>query len=64
VLGIPNDAVAVAESGLKSSDDLPRLRAAGYDAFLMGERFMAEPSPGKALAEIRAEAAAELEELR
>lgn len=64
VLGIPSDAVAIAESGLKSSDDLRRLRAAGYDAFLMGERFMAEPNPGEALSEIRAKASAELEELR
>jgi indole-3-glycerol phosphate synthase len=64
VPGIPDDAVAVAESGLKRSDDLRRLRAAGYDAFLMGERFMAEPNPGKALAEMRGEASAEFEERR
>src|SRR5207244_3660265 len=64
VLGIPNDAIAVAESGLKSVDDLRRLRAEGYDAFLMGERFMTEGNPGAALGQFRASAAAELEELR
>jgi indole-3-glycerol phosphate synthase len=64
VLGIPNDLIAVAESGLKSVDDLRRLRAEGYDAFLMGERFMTEPNPGAALADFRASAGAELEELR
>lgn len=47
---IPDDAIAVAESGLKSSDDLRDLRRAGYDAFLIGERFMTASDPGDALA--------------
>jgi len=64
VLGVPNDVIAVAESGLRSVDDLRRLRAEGYDAFLIGERFMTEPNPGAALADLRASAGAELEELR
>ena len=64
ILGIPNDLIAVAESGLKSVDDVRRLRAEGYDAFLMGERFMTESNPGAALADFRASAGAELEELR
>ena len=64
VLGIPNEVVAVAESGLKTSDDVRRLRAAGYDGFLIGERFMTAPNPGAALAGLRTSAAAELEELR
>jgi indole-3-glycerol phosphate synthase len=46
---IPDDAIAVAESGLKTGDDLRRLRAAGYDAFLVGERLMAANDPGTAL---------------
>ena len=46
---IPESVVAVAESGLRSSDDLTALRRAGYDAFLMGERLMTEPDPGAAL---------------
>ena len=47
---IPGDAVAVAESGIRTTDDVARLRAAGYDAFLVGERLMADPDPGAALA--------------
>jgi indole-3-glycerol phosphate synthase len=47
---IPEETIAVAESGLKTSDDLRDLRRAGYDAFLMGERFMTASDPGHALA--------------
>jgi indole-3-glycerol phosphate synthase len=64
VLGIPQDIVAVAESGLRTAEDLRQLRASGYDGFLIGERFMTQPDPGAGLAEVRASAAAELEELR
>ncbi len=46
---IPDTVVAVAESGLRSASDVRRLRAAGYDAFLIGERFMTEDDPGEAL---------------
>ena len=46
---IPDECVAVAESGLRTGDDLHRLRAAGYDAFLIGERLVASPEPGRAL---------------
>jgi len=47
---IPDEAIAVAESGLKTGEDVRRLRAAGYDAFLVGERFMTTEDPGAALA--------------
>jgi len=47
---LPTDAIAVAESGLKTADDLRRLGARRYDAFLIGERFMTERDPGAALA--------------
>lgn len=47
---LPQGVVAVVESGLKSSDDLVRLRAMGYVAFLIGERFMTAADPGQALA--------------
>jgi len=50
--------IAVAESGLKTSEDLRRLKARRYDAFLIGERFMGEPDPGAALAALRASAEA------
>jgi indole-3-glycerol phosphate synthase len=46
---MPAGAIAVSESGLKTSADLLRLRAIGYHAFLIGERFMAEEDPGAAL---------------
>ncbi len=46
---IPHDGIAVAESGLRTADDIARLSRAGYDAFLIGERFMSMPAPGDAL---------------
>ena len=49
---IPEDVIAVAESGLKTSGDLRDLKGAGYDAFLIGERFMATDDPGQALADL------------
>ena len=48
---IPDDVVAVSESGLKTSGDILRLRALGYRAFLIGETFMTAADPG---AELRA----------
>ena len=54
VTRIPSDAVAVSESGLKTADDLRRLRSLGYRAFLMGERFMVTPDPGQALGQLLA----------
>ena len=52
VARIPDDVIAVAESGLKTPRDLTDLRLAGYDAFLIGERFMTASEPGVALAEL------------
>ncbi len=46
---IPDDCVAVSESGLRSHDDLARLRRAGFDAFLIGERLMDAPDPAEPL---------------
>jgi indole-3-glycerol phosphate synthase len=46
---IPSGVVRVAESGIHSAEDVARLRAAGYDAFLVGESLMRAPSPGEAL---------------
>jgi indole-3-glycerol phosphate synthase len=46
---IPSAVVRVAESGLQTSEDLSRLRAAGFDAFLIGESLMRQPDPGVAL---------------
>jgi indole-3-glycerol phosphate synthase len=49
---IPDDCIAVAESGLSSNADLVRLRAAGFDAFLIGESLMSAEDPGAALANL------------
>jgi indole-3-glycerol phosphate synthase len=49
---IPEDVVAVAESGIRTGADLRRLREAGFDAFLVGERLMSAPDPGEALREL------------
>jgi indole-3-glycerol phosphate synthase len=48
--------VRVAESGLRSGQDLVALQEAGYGAFLIGERFMTEPNPGEGLARVIGEA--------
>jgi indole-3-glycerol phosphate synthase len=46
---IPDDCLAVAESGLRTHEDLKALRAAGFDAFLIGEHLMQAADPGAAL---------------
>jgi indole-3-glycerol phosphate synthase len=51
---MPGDVVAVSESGLRTADDLVRLRQRGYRAFLIGERLMTVPDPGRALQELLA----------
>jgi indole-3-glycerol phosphate synthase len=53
---IPAGAVRVTESGLSTAADLARLRAAGFDAFLIGESLMRQADPGAALAELLAAA--------
>jgi phosphoribosylanthranilate isomerase len=49
---VPDDVVAVAESGIRGAGDLRRLREAGYDAFLIGEHLMQEADPGAALEDL------------
>jgi indole-3-glycerol phosphate synthase len=46
---IPSDRLPVTESGILSRDDVLTMRAAGVDAFLVGEAFMRAPEPGEAL---------------
>lgn len=53
---IPDGVTAVAESGIRTAEDIRRLRSSGYDAFLVGERFMTSADPGGALAELIASA--------
>jgi indole-3-glycerol phosphate synthase len=45
----PDDVVRVAESGIRSAEDVGRLRVAGYQAFLVGESLMRAERPGEAL---------------
>ncbi|MGE3190297.1 MAG: indole-3-glycerol phosphate synthase TrpC [Vicinamibacterales bacterium] len=51
---MPAGVVRVSESGLRTPADLARLRDLGYQAFLMGERFMTADDPGAALAGVLA----------
>ncbi|HEY1986159.1 MAG TPA: indole-3-glycerol phosphate synthase TrpC [Terracidiphilus sp.] len=46
---IPAGVVRVTESGLSTPEHLAQLRAAGFDAFLIGESLMRRPDPGAAL---------------
>jgi len=51
---IPANVVRVAESGIATSEDIDRLRRAGFDAFLIGESLMRQPDPGTALSALLA----------
>jgi indole-3-glycerol phosphate synthase len=46
---IPDACIAVSESGLRTHDNLAKLRKAGFDAFLIGESLMLSPDPAAAL---------------
>ena len=53
---IPKSVLRVAESGIQSGADIARLRAVGYQAFLIGESLMKSKLPGAALKTLMAEA--------
>jgi indole-3-glycerol phosphate synthase len=53
---LPKSAVRVAESGIHTAADMQRLRAAGYEAFLIGESLMRQEHPGEALRRLLQEA--------
>jgi indole-3-glycerol phosphate synthase len=55
---IPATVLRVAESGIATSEDMAKLRSAGFDAFLIGESLMRQADPGTALTELLAEVAA------
>ena len=48
---LPEDVVAVSESGLGTVEEVRRLHRAGFSLFLMGERFMKQDDPGLACGE-------------
>ncbi len=47
---LPKDVLRVAESGIRSPEDIERLLNDGYDAFLVGETLMRQPDPAAQLA--------------
>ena len=49
---LPADRLLVTESGIATRDDVAALRAAGVQAFLVGEAFMRAKEPGEALADL------------
>jgi indole-3-glycerol phosphate synthase len=51
---IPDHAVKVAESGVRGGDDARSLRAAGYDAVLVGETLVTSGDPAAAIADLMA----------
>jgi indole-3-glycerol phosphate synthase len=52
VEAIPEECIAISESGIRNHADLEQLRAAGFDAFLVGEHLMTMPEPDAALREL------------
>ena len=46
---VPNDVLFVAESGIRTPNDVARLRQAGVNAMLVGESLMREPDLGAAV---------------
>ncbi|MBB3275611.1 MULTISPECIES: indole-3-glycerol phosphate synthase TrpC [unclassified Pseudoxanthomonas] len=49
---VPRDRLLVTESGILVPDDVARMRAAGVNAFLVGETFMRADEPGEALRQL------------
>lgn len=49
ISAVPDECIAVSESGLRTSGDLYRLQEAGFDAFLVGEQLMQSSDPSAAL---------------
>lgn len=49
---IPDECIAISESGIRTHAELSKLRAAGFDAFLVGTRLMLSSDPAAVLAEL------------
>ena len=52
VAEVPAERLLVTESGILAPADVQRMRAAGVNAFLVGEAFMRAPDPGAALSSL------------
>ncbi|MFB3909847.1 MAG: indole-3-glycerol phosphate synthase TrpC [Candidatus Eisenbacteria bacterium] len=50
---LPAGCVKVAESGVRTRDDVTAIEREGFDAVLVGETLMRDPSPGDALRRLR-----------
>lgn len=49
---VPQECLAVSESGIRSGADVKRLHEAGFDAFLIGEHLMSAGDPGAELVKL------------
>jgi indole-3-glycerol phosphate synthase len=49
---VPASRLLITESGIVAAGDVQRMRAAGVNAFLVGEAFMRSDDPGRALAQL------------
>jgi len=49
---LPRPSIRVAESGIRTAEDIERMRILGYHAVLVGTTFMKQPEPGAALAQL------------
>lgn len=54
---IPDSFLKVSESGISNTHTISSLKKAGFDGFLIGENFMKEADPGKAMQEFSRELA-------
>ncbi|MCJ8210608.1 indole-3-glycerol phosphate synthase TrpC [Mucilaginibacter sp. RS28] len=52
---IPSDFLKISESAISNTNVIKKLRSAGFNGFLIGENFMRQEDPGKAMAEFVAE---------
>jgi indole-3-glycerol phosphate synthase len=52
IRAIPEESIAVSESGLSSRENIARLRDAGFDAFLIGEHLMQQDDPAQTLTDL------------
>ena len=52
VQSVPKDKIIVTESGVSSTSDVEQIFQSGVKSFLVGEAFMRQPDPGRAMMEL------------